>query len=221
MNSICVIDEIRKREGGITYSKFAKIVGVPPQTLYDIRDGKIQSITHKFADKIISAYPIYNKSWLLTGVGEILNETSSNVIDKPQKNLTSGVPYFNVDFIGGFDLVINDQTINPEYRIDFKRYNDAEYWVNITGHSMEPLISNGDIIAIKEIHGWRDFLPFGDIYGIITNELRTVKKVTKSDRGNDYLKLIPINEAPEYQPQDIPIKLITHVFKVLGCAKKL
>lgn len=134
---------------------------------------------------------------------------------------THGKPYYNVDFIGGFDVILNDQTVNPDYLINFKKYDDADYWCNITGHSMEPLISNGDIIAIKEMKGWRDFILYGEVYGIITEEMRTVKVVTKSERGDDFLCLVPVNNSMEYKPQDIPIRLITHVFKVLGCMKRL
>ena len=86
---------------------------------------------------------------------------------------------------------------------------------------MEPLISSGDIIALKEMKDWRDFLLFGEVYGIITDDMRTVKTVTKSQKGEDFLQLVPENKAEEYQPQDIPIKLIRKVFKVLGCMKKL
>lgn len=141
--------------------------------------------------------------------------------DKPSVSYTRGKPYYNVDFIGGFDLVLNDQTINPDYLIDFKKYEEADYWCNITGHSMEPLISNGDIIALKQLNGWRDFLLYGEVYGVVTDEMRTVKIVTKSEKGDDYLQLVPVNKSPEYQPQDIPVRLITHVLQVLGCMKKL
>ena len=46
----------------------------------------------------------------------------------PQISYTSGVPYYNVDFIGGFDIVLNDQTVKPEYLIDFRKYNEATCW---------------------------------------------------------------------------------------------
>ena len=145
-----------------------------------------------------------------------------SVLEKaPTISYTHGNPYYNVDFLGGFDIILNDQTINPEYLIDFKKYADADCWCNISGHSMEPLISNGDIIAIKQINDWREFLLYGEAYGIVTNDMRTVKIVTKSDKGDDYIRLIPVNKSGEYQPQDLPKKLITHVFRVLGCMKKL
>lgn len=159
---------------------------------------------------------------------DMQNQEISNLGDRvsvlentPTISYTHGKPYYNVDFLGGFDIILNDQTINPEYLVDFKKYEDADCWCNISGHSMEPLISNGDIIAIKQLNDWREFLLYGEVYGIITKDMRTIKVVTKSPKGDDYLHLVPVNKSEEYQPQDIPVKLITHVFQVLGCMKKL
>ena len=99
-------------------------------------------------DKISKSYPELNTNWLLTGEGGMLLDSIDSV---PQKSFTNGVPYYNVDFIGGFDIVLNDQTAKPEYLIDFKKYNEATCWCNVTGHSMEPEITHGDIIALKKI----------------------------------------------------------------------
>lgn len=202
----------------------------------------------KIREKIKAQCPDLNMDWLLTGKGVMLtgnitrsgngnnvgsgteNNTTNNyrgcggaaLEDKPVVSYTHGRPYFNVDFIGGFDIIINDQTVLPEYNIDFKPYNkEGVMWCNITGHSMEPLVSNGDIIAIKEMKEWRDFILYGEVYGIVTEDMRTVKVVTKSEQGQDFMRLVPINKSEEYQPQDIPVKLITHVFKVVGCMKKM
>ena len=152
----------------------------------------------------------------MTGEGEML-KTPSNI---PVKGYNSGVPYYNVDFLGGFDLVINDQTITPEYLIDFKEYNKATCWCNITGHSMEPEITSGDIIALKEIPDF-SFLPYGEIYAIITtNGMRTVKRIGPASTPENY-SLIPTNKGPEYGIQEIPKKMILKVYEVLGCMKKL
>lgn len=150
-----------------------------------------------------------------------LGDRVSALENAPAISYSQGKPYYNVDFLGGFDIILNDQTINPEYLIDFRKYDDADCWCNISGHSMEPLISNGDIIAIKQLYDWDEFLLYGEVYGIITNDMRTVKIVTQSDKGDDYFRLVPVNKSGEYQPQDLPKKLITHVFRVLGCTKKL
>ena len=140
---------------------------------------------------------------------------------KPRINYTKGRPYYNVDFIGGFDMVFNDQTINPEYYIDFAPYNkDGVMWCNITGHSMEPQISNGDIIAIKEVQDWFDYLSMGEIYAIVTtNNLRTVKIVRKGST-DDKFRFIPIN-TKDFDEQEVSKRMILRVFELLACIKKL
>lgn len=183
-------------------------------TVTKIKQG-LQQPSRKTLDKFCEVYKV-NRVWLLTG------ESSNpvNDVNTPVKSYISGVPYYNVDFIGGFDLILNDQTINPEYYIDFKQYNSADCWCNVTGHSMEPEINQGDIIALKELHDWRTYIPAGEIYGLVTTEHRTIKKVCPSPKEG-YLRLIPTNKSPEYIPQDIPISIIIKVYKVLGCMKRL
>lgn len=136
--------------------------------------------------------------------------------DKPQKSFTSGRPYYNVDFLGGFDLVLNDSTIVPDYNIDFAPLNKpGVMWCNITGNSMYPKLTSGAIIAIREVVSWKDFLTFGEIYAIVTtNDLRTVKIVRKAENENNF-KLVPINTA-EYDEQEIPKEMVARVFEVLG-----
>lgn len=198
--------------------KFADAIGVNQNVVsnwFSRKDG----IGNSVIEKILEAFPSVDKGWLVGGNGEMLNNKAENE-KNPVKSYSSGVPYYNVDFIGGFDLILNDQTINPEYYIDFKQYNSADCWCNVTGHSMEPEINQGDIIALKELHDWRTYIPSGEIYGLVTTEHRTIKKVCPSPKEG-YLRLIPTNKSPEYVPQDVPISIVIKVYKVLGCMKRL
>lgn len=166
---------------------------------------------------VLKAFPNLNKVWLLTGEGNMLNANEDT--EKPRINYEKGVPYYNVDFIGGFDIVENDQTINPEYLIDFKPYAKATCWCNISGHSMEPEINNGDIIALRRIDDF-SFLPMGEIYAIVTkNDMRTVKRIGPSANPDNYT-LIPTNKSPEYGIQELPKNMILAVFEVMGCMKR-
>lgn len=168
-------------------------------------------------DKISNSYPELNTNWLLTGEGGMLLDSIDSV---PQKSFTNGVPYYNVDFIGGFDIVLNDQTAKPEYLIDFKKYNEATCWCNVTGHSMEPEITHGDIIALKKIED-KSFLPLGEVYAIVTtNGMRTIKRLGPSSDPKCYT-LVPTNKSPEYGIQELPKNMIEHIFQVLGCMKRL
>lgn len=168
-------------------------------------------------DKISKSYPDLNTAWLLTGEGNMVLNNSDL---EPQKSFTEGVPYYNVDFIGGFDMVLNDQTAKPEYLINFKKYNEATCWCNVTGHSMEPEITHGDIIALKKIED-TSFLPLGEVYAIVTtNGMRTIKRLGPSNDPKCYT-LVPTNKSPEYGIQELPKNMIEHIFQVLGCMKRL
>lgn len=78
----------------LEYSKlngksFSEKIGlIRPQAIYDIQNGKTQNISVSMANKIISAFPEVNKSWLLTGEGPMLNtEPKISSSDKESINL--------------------------------------------------------------------------------------------------------------------------------------
>ena len=172
--------------------------------------------------KLSGIYSDISTEWLIRGEGPMLKKESSQQPNDtvPVKRKDKGVPYYNVDFVGGFDVVINDQTTIPEYLIDFPKYNEATCWCNVTGHSMEPEITHGDIIALKKIEDI-SFLPYGEIYAIVTkNEMRTIKRIGPSPNKDCY-SLIPTNKSPEYGVQELPKEMVMIVFKVLGCMKRL
>lgn len=168
-------------------------------------------------NKALKSLPELDPVWVFTGEGEMLKSVTPPAINYEYK----GAPYYNVDFIGGFDLVLNDQTRNPDYYIDFAPYNkDGVVWCNITGHSMEPELNNGDFIAMKEMTSPIEYLPSGEIYGIVTDDYRTVKRMTSSNKPG-FIRLIPTNKSPEFQPQDIPVNIIRKVYAILGSMHRL
>ncbi|MBS4060277.1 MAG: hypothetical protein KG029_07765 [Bacteroidetes bacterium] len=56
--------------------RFAEIIGVQPTQVYDLKSGKIKKISESVADKILDKFSKYSKTWLLTGDGEMLSESS-------------------------------------------------------------------------------------------------------------------------------------------------
>lgn len=78
-----VLSEILDHEN-LTISMLGEKLGLNrPQALYDINNGKTQNISAKMADKIISAFPHYNRSWLMSGEGEMLKDAHAD--EAPQK----------------------------------------------------------------------------------------------------------------------------------------
>lgn len=194
--------------------QFAKLVGFKtPQAVRELIKGNTKSLSDAAIFKLSSAFPDLSMDWLLTGEGPMMIERNAPA---PLINYTEGVPYYNEDFMLGFEEIGAPDSENPDFLIRMPGYERATLWCNASGHSMEPEINNGDIIALQRVEDF-SFLPFGDVYGFITaNGMRTIKRLGRSGREGFY-RLIPTNKG--YDEQEIPINIITHVYRVMGTMK--
>lgn len=209
---------------------FAKSINVSQQRLnrifcIDKRSGKYPSISDDIKQGIIDAYD-KDEIWfitdkgntILTGEGEMLKEKQempllSSGKDRAVISYENGVPYYDEDFVLGFNELGFPASENPQFLVQMPKYSNATLWCNATGHSMEPEINSGDVIALKLIED-SSFLLTGDLYAIVTtNGLRTIKRLGKGRDDNHY-RLIPTNK--DYEEQEIPKKMILKVYKVLG-----
>ena len=191
------------RNQHMTQADLADVTGIKPSAISEMLNGKRN--IYPLAEKAASYFDA-SLEWII-GEGT----------DEPAKN---GVPYYDVDFIGGFDMIINDQSRVPSYMVSFRPYDKATCWCNITGHSMEPEINHGDMIALRKIEEWWRFLSFGEIYAIVTkNDMRTVKRVGPGHTDDTYT-LIPTNKSPEYAAQEISKDEILYVYEVMGSVKR-
>ena len=84
---------------------------------------------------------------------------------------------------------------------------------------MAPLIQSGDIVALKQIKDWQHNILGGEIYAIVTEQWRTIKRVRVVRDDNNKLLLTPIN--PEYDPLEVNKTSIIAIFQVLGVVKKI
>ena len=216
----------------------AKAIGSSRSNVSSAFNGDTRALTNNFIIRFAKSFPQISLDWILNGNGsmtteEQFNETSRcmqasafNHTAKEMMELSKeqaiigyeaniGRPYYNVDFRMGFDLGLNDQTINPEYMIDCQPYNNCDCWCNARGDSMQPTISNGDVIAIKEVNDPRSCLVSGEIYAIVTtNDLRTIKRI--KDNG-ETVTLVPDNK--DYPEQTISKEVILKVYRVVGSMK--
>ena len=167
--------------------------------------------------KICDTYKV-RKGWLKDGEGRkyrVPDDILETIPARRSYDLRVGVPYYNVDFRLGFDIINSDQTANPDYMIDFEPYNKCDCWCNARGDSMSPTIANGDVIALKEVKDPNSFLVNGEIYAIVTtNDLRTIKRVR--DNGNT---ITLVSDNKEYPEQTIGKELLFKVYRVMGSIK--
>jgi len=183
------------------------------------KNGKFPGVKPEIYDAILKKYPSVQKVWLYTGEGPMLN-----TIEDPQSPFHisphSDVPYYRVDFIHEFELIKNKKAEYIGYHVNFQAYNHADFWCHFTGHSMEPEIAAGDFIAMKEIHDKKEGILYGEMYGIVTKNFCTIRRVAKGS-SDQRLKLIPSNKSAEYAEQEIPRPAIQKLFLVICCVKNL
>lgn len=162
---------------------------------------------------ILQYYSDISPEWLLTGKGSMLRSDPPALISYEP---TIGVPYYDVDFIAGFDQIFNDQTLLPSHNVVFKPFEKATLWCNVTGHSMEQKINHGDIIALKECTV--NDVQYGEIYAVVLDTIRTVKILRKSEDPHKF-RYVPVNKA-EYDDQDFDKSRIIKIYEVLGNISK-
>lgn len=193
-------------------TRFAKYIGVAPSTIstwlardsfdYDLLFAKCETISPE---------------WLLTGKGNMLKEEETEDVSAPVVSYDPkvGQPYYNVDFLGGFSEVYNSQVSVPDRNIIVPGFDRAKLWCNVTGHSMEPKINHGDIIALRPCT--LDDIQYGEIYAVVLDTIRTIKILRKGS-SKDSLRYVPIN--PNFDEQEFAVKRIINIFEVIGSISK-
>lgn len=196
---------------GLNDNRVTKELGLSVGTLGKSRkEGR--DLSTKTIEQILNFYTDLSRVWLLTGEGNMLLDEQPRAVI----SYTEGVPYYDEDFLLGFDELCAPSHEGADFLVRMPGYEKATLWCNATGHSMEPEINSGDVVALQRVEDF-SFLPFGDIYGIITtNGMRTIKRLGRSALPGHYL-LIPTN--PAYDAQDIPTDKIAYVYRVLGALK--
>ncbi len=193
---------------GIAVSAFEKSIGMSNASFgKSLRSGG--AIGTDKLENILNVYPELSPSWLVSGEGPMLRDD-----DQPAKvsyDPSVGKPYFDVDFIGGFSEIFNDQTTLPACNVLVPGFEKASVWCNVTGHSMEPKINHGDIIALRECS--INDIQYGEIYAVVLDTIRTIK-ILRRGSNSDVLRYVPINQ--DFDEQEFPISRIIRVFEVLG-----
>lgn len=201
-------------EKGVSLYEFYKNSGVTRGILQQNNGISEDNIT-----KFLTYADDVNTEWLLTGKGMMTkDDLSDQETQVPQISLDTniGTPYYDMDFIGGFDAIFNSQVSVPTNNIVIRGLETATLWCNVTGHSMEPKINHGDIIALRECS--INDIQYGEIYAVVLDTIRTVKILRKSDNPNK-LRFIPINIS-NFDEQEYDKQRIIKIFEVIGSISK-
>lgn len=208
---------------GISQSEFEKRTGLSNGYVNNIR----KSIkAEKFDENIAPVFPDLNKFWLLHAEGEMLTPAESQKIETqlmPKDGIKNPVPYFNVDFAGGWNSEEIFSTSRPDFYISNPEFDRCEFACNLVGHSISRRIPNRSIIGLKQVDDWQTYFPTNELYGIVMkNDLRTVK-IVKRSKNKNFLLLVP-DPLPEYnqtqyEPEEVPIEFVERFYQIVAWAQ--
>lgn len=183
------------RESKITQEKFAETLGMTRQNLNNYFLEPM--LPHDFKDR--------------------LKENGHLLFAKP--NVDKVKPEFAIPYLGELDIFAGKADIAnadlSEYITEFisiPGFRDADYFVNVRGHSMWPRYAAGEIIAIKQIKDLTE-IQFGQSYVVVTPENRVIKNIRKSTMKGQW-RLESCNK--EYDSYEIEVNKVKALFLVLG-----
>jgi len=164
------------------------------------------SIGSDILAKISAAYPELNTVWLLTGEGDMLR---SNDGTYSINEAGVGTPVYDLDATCGPEVrdVSDEKVIGY---VNLPGINPNSHILVATGDSMAPKIMNGDRVVLREIESW-DYIAFGQIYLIMTQEYRMIKYIRKHKDDN---YIILRSENPAFDDIEIPKSEIVRLFLV-------
>jgi phage repressor protein C with HTH and peptisase S24 domain len=170
--------------------------------------------------KISTSYPEINPEWLLTGKGSMLKGEERSIavipIDINRKTVDAiyeqqFIPLYSLEATAGLvELFRHPNDAEPMDQLYIPNLPKCDGAVFVSGDSMYPLLKSGDIVVFKKITDFINEVFYGEMYLlsmlIAGEEYVSVKFVQKSDKGEDYIKLVSQNQ--HHQSKDIHIKKV-------------
>lgn len=202
---------------GISKNKFYIESGISNGVL-DKKSGLSMDTVEKF----YSTFPEINPEWLLTGKGNMLKEKEMTRVylhdniedeDKPIDNIIPLIPIGAMAGSGTGEMQIAKRDIIDGYVIPEFTQRGVEYIIRVSGSSMYPKYSSGDLLGCKTVTDL-SFFQWGKIYVLDTDQGPMVKRLFPVPNNDDLLECRSDNK--EYPPFPISKSSIYKVAIVIG-----
>lgn len=207
-------------------------------------DGKIakfiatnSSLKSDTLNAIMEKFPRLSIEWLITGQGEMLRSSGTPKHEGTTKELRrnyeptssgrpvlkevkkGGLPLIPIDAVAGF----NGWDESGVSELDCARYDvpdfetaHADFLIRVSGSSMYPKYSSGDILACRKIDEIT-FLQWGKIYVIDSRQGAMVKRLFEIEDDPDRVLCVSDNE--KYPPFKLPKDEIRSLSIVVGAIR--
>jgi transcriptional regulator with XRE-family HTH domain len=208
------IDDIANEHYAGNNSAFAKVMGTSEANIRNYRKEtmpklefvvKLREIFEISFDYLLSDYVDPAKSKV--GEPSTIYKLKTDRSIKDQR-----VPLYDIEATAGMVELFRNKNgkTKPVDFISIPNLPKCDGAIYVTGDSMYPLLKSGDIVMYKELNNSIDNIFFGEMYLLSINldgeEFVTVKWIHKSDRGDDFIKIVSQNS--HHQAKDVHLKNI-------------
>lgn len=216
--AVKILNDILKHLG-MSVKQFSDSLGKErPQWAYDVLNPeKKVGISKNIADLISEHYPQFNKAWLLTGEGEMLNKDGAAVVSPSPDTLSDYETWLLPQTAQGGSLA-NMPADGVELRNCEKIVSPikgADFAITIYGDSMYPEYPSGSRVLIKRINP-EAFIDWGKAYVLDTCNGVVLKEVVKCPREG-FITCHSVNPDPKYADFDVPLSEIYGIYRVMMC----
>lgn len=207
---------------GYSVREFERAIGVSNGTVRHITD----ALSANLKEKISANFPQLNMNWLLTGEGEMLRPSKAapsqpDMNERPVlKEVTKGgLPLIPIDAVAGFngwdECGVSEMDCTHYDVPDFETAH-ADFLIRVSGSSMYPKYSSGDILACRKIDEIT-FLQWGKVYVIDSRQGAMVKRLFPMEGNADMI--LCKSDNPNYPPFELPKEEIRSLSIVVGAIR--
>ncbi len=223
--SAVILDELLEKEN-INPNQLAQKMGISrSQPIYDIMNGKVKKLSEKYADKILAAYPHYNKRWLLTGEQPMVKTEFAANARQAEVDMFMQVPLIPVRASAGYltgygDLEYIESLPTMPVIVD-KQYKGKYRLFEVDGDSMDDgtrdSICDKDIVLAREVKRelWQSKLHIRDWDFVIVHRTDkiAIKQITEHDVATCRILCHPTN--PLYEDYWVELNDVLELYNVI------
>ena len=144
------------------------------QVLSKIKNGW-QKPPRKSIDLFCQTYGV-SAAWMYTGEGNMF--LGGNRPVKPRMETGDEKLLYDADFntcIGSDGQLVPDIEGKP---FPSPMTGDIDFWCTNNDKSLEPIVAAGDIIALKKMSDWKEYIPGGYVCYVVTKGYKVLLKVS-------------------------------------------
>lgn len=203
---------------GISISEFERNCNLSNGAVSKMGDNTRRSTL----DRIVKTYPQLNTIWLLTGEGNMLNETTEIAgQNMPNGNAEQAISEYETYLLpmsvmgGSLAGLPTEGTMLEQCERVISPIKGVDFAISIYGESMYPEYPSGARVLIKRVNP-DIFIEWGKVYVLDTSNGVIIKEIHQSKREG-FITCHSINPDPKFADFDVPVSEIYGMYRVLMC----